>query len=88
MKQPHFLHFDTNSQKLKVDWKVFDGAWSKMSVANVVSGLQNWLYLKKEEMELTDFLHAGTISQKLKGDWKCLGWTWSEVGVASVVMEF
>ena len=23
MKQPDFLHVDTNSQKLKVDWKVF-----------------------------------------------------------------
>ena len=22
MKQPHFLYVDTNSQKLKVDWKV------------------------------------------------------------------
>ena len=39
MKQPHFLHVDTNSQKLKVDWKSFGRAWSKMSVANLVSGL-------------------------------------------------
>ena len=39
MKQPDFLHVDTNSQKLKVDWKVFGGAWSKISVANLVSGL-------------------------------------------------
>ena len=38
MKQPHFLQADTNSQKLKVDWKIFGGAWSKMSVANLVSG--------------------------------------------------
>ena len=37
MKQRHFLHVDTNSQKLKVDWKVFGGAWSKTSVANLVS---------------------------------------------------
>ena len=34
-----FLACFTNSQKLKVDWKVFGGAWSKMSVANLVSGL-------------------------------------------------
>ena len=34
-----FLVCYTNSQKLKVDWKVFGGAWSKMSVANLVSGL-------------------------------------------------
>ena len=39
MKQPHFLHVDTNSQKLKVNWKRFGRAWSKMSVANLVSGL-------------------------------------------------
>ena len=39
MKQPHFLHVDTNSQKLKVDRKVFSWAWSKMAVANLVSGL-------------------------------------------------
>ena len=53
MKRLHFLYVDTNSQKLKVDWKVFGGAWSKMSVANLFSGLlilrKN---LKKELMEL------------------------------------
>ena len=53
MKQSHFLYVDTNSQKLKVDWKVFGGAWSKMSVANLFSGLlilrKN---LKKELIEL------------------------------------
>ena len=39
MKQPHFLHVEKNSQKLKVDWKVFGGALPKMSVANLVSKL-------------------------------------------------
>ena len=39
MKQPHFLHVAINSQKLKFDGKVFGGAWSKMSVANLVSEL-------------------------------------------------
>ena len=39
MKQPHFLHVDTNSQNLKVDRKYFVKAWSKMSVANMVFGL-------------------------------------------------
>ena len=29
MKQPQFLHFDTNSQKLKFDRKLFGWAWSK-----------------------------------------------------------
>ena len=33
MKQHHFFHVHTNSQKL-VDWKDFGGAWSKMSLAN------------------------------------------------------
>ena len=39
MKQSHFLHLDTNSQKLKVDQKVFVKAWSEMGMANLVSGL-------------------------------------------------
>ena len=39
MKQPHFLHVDTNSQKSKVDQKNFGWAWSKTGVANQVSGL-------------------------------------------------
>ena len=39
MKQPNVLHCGTNSQKLKVD-RIFDGcAYSKMGVANLVSGL-------------------------------------------------
>ena len=33
MKQHHFFHVHTNSQKL-VEWKDFGGAWSKMSLAN------------------------------------------------------
>ena len=39
MKQPHFLYVDANVQILKVDWNVFGGAWSKTSVANLVSRL-------------------------------------------------
>ena len=38
------------------------------------------MYLKKEQMELTDFLHAGTNSCKLKGDLKFLGCAWSKIG--------
>ena len=34
MKQLHFLHDDTNSQKLKVDQNFFGLAWANMSVAN------------------------------------------------------
>ena len=37
MKRSHFLHVDTNSQKLKVDQKMLGCAWSKMAVANLVS---------------------------------------------------
>ena len=44
-----------------------------MGVASLVLGLWNWLYLKNEQMELTDFLQAGTNLDKLKGDWKFLG---------------
>ena len=33
MKQPHFLHVDTNSQKLKVHYKLFSQLWSKVDVA-------------------------------------------------------
>ena len=41
IKQLYFLHFDTNSPKLKVNRKVFSEARAKMSVVNLVSGLQN-----------------------------------------------
>ena len=39
MKEPHFLHVDTNSQKLKVDRKFLGLAWSNMGVTNLVCGL-------------------------------------------------
>ena len=32
MKKPDFLHFDTVSRKLKVDWKIFGWKWSKIGV--------------------------------------------------------
>ena len=34
-----FLHVDTSSQKIKVDQKFCGLAWSKMVVANLLSGL-------------------------------------------------
>ena len=37
MKQPDFLHVDTNSYKLKIDWKIFGWAWSEMGVASLVT---------------------------------------------------
>ena len=40
MKKPAFLHVDTDSWKLEVDWKNIRGrAWSKMGVASLFSGL-------------------------------------------------
>ena len=46
MEWNDFLHADTNSQKLKADQKFAGLAWSKMGVASLVTGLENWLYLK------------------------------------------
>ena len=48
MKTPNSVHFDTNLHKLKVDQKFFSCAWPIMSVASLVTGLYNWLYLKNE----------------------------------------
>ena len=39
MKKPHFLHVDTNSQKLIVGLEFFGWTWPKMGVGNLVSGL-------------------------------------------------
>ena len=36
MKQPYFLHADTNSHQLEVDQKNFCWTWPKMGVASVV----------------------------------------------------
>ena len=38
MKKLDFLHVDTNSWKLKDDWKILGWVWSKMGVATLVSG--------------------------------------------------
>ena len=39
MKRHSSLNVDTNSQKFKVEINFFGWAWSKMGVANLVSGL-------------------------------------------------
>ena len=39
MKKPDFLHVDTNLHKLEVDQNILGWAWSKMSVASLVTGL-------------------------------------------------
>ena len=78
------MHIDTNSQKLKVDWKVLGGAGLKNKCGQ--SGL--WPLKLTVSQEKTNglnwFFDAGTISHKLKGNWKFLGWTWSKMGVASL----
>ena len=56
-----------------------------MGLANLVSKLQNWLYLKNEQMELTDFWHAGAYSHKLIGDETIFGWASLKMGVVSLV---
>ena len=43
-----FLHVDTNSQKLKFDWKVFGGAYgSGIKKSNKVLMLNNWQVANK-----------------------------------------
>ena len=46
MKQLDFFHVD-----IKVDLKIFGFVWSKMDMSILISGIENWLYLKKELME-------------------------------------
>ena len=50
-----------------------------MGVTTLVSILYNGLYLKNEQLELTDFLHAGTSYKftQIKRCLKMLGWAWS-----------
>ena len=61
MKKPDFLNVHTDSCKLKIDWKILRLAWSRMGVATLVSGLKNWLYLKKELLEYADDLGGGGL---------------------------
>ena len=39
IKQPDFLHVDTNLHKLKVYQEIFGWVWSEMGVASLVTGL-------------------------------------------------
>ena len=68
MKQPEFLHVDTNSHELKVDWKF-------LGVGMVKDG-----YIKNELMEWTVFLHAGANSGKLKLISIVFEWMLSKLG--------
>ena len=57
-----------------------------MVVTNLVPRLQNCMYLKSEQMKLTDFLLARKNSNKFKDAWKFLEWAWSKMGVVSLMM--
>ena len=46
MEELIFLHVDKDSQKLKAIQKLLRWVWSKMDLANLVMGINNWLYLK------------------------------------------
>ena len=56
-------------KKLKVDQKFFGCAWCGQSGLWTL----NWLYLKNEQMELTDFLHTGHKFMQIKRRSKILG---------------
>ena len=86
MKQPHFLYVDTNSQKLKVDWKVFGEHGPKWECGPSDLWTQK-VTVSQERTDGTNFLHAGTISHIFKGDWTFSGWAWSKMSVASLVMD-
>ena len=77
MKQPHFLHVNTNSQKLKIDqkksfltaiWLLHGQLWAILIHFNLVKNRCGQFGVTNELMELTDVLYTGTISHKLKGD--------------------
>ena len=67
---------------IKVDQNIWGWAWSEMGVANLVTGLLNWLYLKNELMEWTNFLHTGANIGKLKVISMIYGWMLSKLGMA------
>ena len=64
MKQLHFLHVDTNSQKLmKIFWwGMFKNECGQYGPWNIK------LTASQERSDGNDFLHAGTIPHKLKDD--------------------
>ena len=65
-----FLHIDTNSNKVKVDQKVFEWAQWKMGMASLVMELQIWL-----SQEWVDVIDVKVISISL-------GWVGSKIGMA------
>ena len=58
-----------------------------MGAATLVTGLQNWLYLKKELMKLIDFLHDNTNLGKLKVTVTIIRYAWSKTAVVIYIMR-
>ena len=54
-----------------------------MGVASLVMGLENWLYIKNERVELkwNNFRHAGTNPGKLQVDSMVFGKVWSKMAM-------
>ena len=53
-----------------------------MGVATLVSGYENWLYLRKELMKSTDFWFVDKNPGKPKVTSIIFGWWWSKMGMA------
>ena len=74
----------------KVVGKCFGWSWSKYGCGQSALWTLNLtvskLYLKNEQMELTDILHVDTNSQKLEVDQIFLGWARSNMSLASQVI--
>ena len=47
----------------------------------MVTWIENWLYLKNEQIEWTGFLHVAANSGKLKGDLMIFEWVWSKMSM-------
>ena len=85
MKQPHFLHAATNSQKLKVDWKFLVGHGQKWEwwIWSLDSKTD---YLKNEQIEVTvRFFACWYKFMHIKVALKFLGWAWSKKGETNLV---
>ena len=72
----HLIFKTTFSHKQIDETGFFDWVRSKMGVASLVCGLENWLGHKNELMALTHFLHTDTNLGKLKFDSVIFGWMW------------
>ena len=72
------MHVDTNSLKLRVDWKFLGmGVVKYGQSGHVTLKFSTWLYLKNEQMDWTDFLHVHARSEKLIATSVIFGMAWS-----------